>query len=55
MSMEPDQFYVPPYLGVNGWVAVRLDSTKPNWGVIVRLARDDFIAVALKKLAEGVD
>jgi hypothetical protein len=37
---DPDRFFVPPYLGVKGWVAVRLDQPVPNWAEIRDLLWD---------------
>ncbi len=36
----PTRFYVPPYIGARGWVAIRLDTAKVDWAdVEARLTR----------------
>jgi hypothetical protein len=54
IEAAPDRFFRPPYVGVNGWVGVVLD-TKPDWDMVQQLVREAFVHVAatglLKQLA----
>jgi hypothetical protein len=54
---KPDEkrFYVPAYLGVNGWVGVRLDLQKVDWSEIERLLIDSYLLLAPKRLAERLE
>jgi hypothetical protein len=51
---EPEQYFVPPYVGVRGWIGVRLDR-EPDWDDIERVIRDAYLAVAPKKLASMLE
>jgi hypothetical protein len=35
VEASPEHFFVPPYLGVQGWIGIRLDSGL-DWAVIAR-------------------
>ena len=50
----PDRFFVPPYVGVNGWVGVWLDA-KPDWDELAGLLRDGWRRTAPKRLAATLD
>jgi hypothetical protein len=49
VKVQPDQYFVPPYVGFRGWIGVRLDR-EPNWDEVERVIRDAYLAVAPKKL-----
>lgn len=34
VEQDPRRYFVPPYLGPRGWVGVRLDRAKVDWGAI---------------------
>jgi hypothetical protein len=34
---DPRRFFVPPYLGPKGWIGLRLDLPKTDWGQIAYL------------------
>ena len=51
---DPARFFVPPYVGVNGWVGVWLDG-RPDWKHVAELVREGYCAVAPKKLAKLVE
>jgi len=36
VTADPDFFFVPPYVGVGGWIGIRLDRDL-DWGVIASL------------------
>jgi len=46
---EPDRFFVPPYVGCNGWVGVYLDR-KPDWKLVAELLRDAYVLIAPKRI-----
>ena len=37
VEQDPKRYFVPPYLGPRGWVGVRLDLAKVDWGAIAFL------------------
>lgn len=45
VKAEPERYWVPPYVGHKGWVAVILD-VKPDWAAVEELARAAFESVA---------
>ena len=51
---DPKRFYIPAYLGANGWVGVRLDLRKVAWAEIEHLLIGSFLMQAPKKLAARV-
>ena len=50
---DPEQFYVPPYVGSRGWVGVRL-SADHDWDELAELLRDSYRLIAPKRLATQV-
>jgi len=49
VKAQPEQYFVPPYVGFRGWIGVRLDR-RPDWDDVERVIRDAYLAVAPKKL-----
>lgn len=45
ISADPDRFFHPPYVGVRGWLGVRLDRD-PDWGEIAVLLEEAYRTVA---------
>jgi hypothetical protein len=50
----PDRYFVPPYVGVNGWIGVYLDR-ETDWEELGRIVTDSYRAVAPKKLVAVFD
>jgi hypothetical protein len=50
---DPGRFFVPPYVGVAGWVGVRLDHPKTDWIELAILVEGGWASVAPKRVAEG--
>jgi phosphoribosylglycinamide formyltransferase-1 len=51
---QPARFYVPPYIGPRGWIALRLDTGKADWDEVAELVRGSYRLIAptgLVKLA----
>ena len=51
---EPKRFFVPPYVGPNGWVGVWLDG-KVDWPELAGLLEDSYRLVAPKRLITRLD
>lgn len=49
---RPDRFYVPPYVGVGGWIGIFLDK-RPPWTEIAELVEESWRLVAPKKLVKA--
>lgn len=51
IEADPDIFYRPPYVGVAGWVAMRLDGGAPDWDAVEDRVRASYRLVAPRRLA----
>ena len=49
ISMSPDKFFSPPYVGPSGWVGVWLDGDVA-WDEVLEILRDGYRMTAPKKL-----
>jgi hypothetical protein len=50
----PEHYFVPPYVGHQGWVGVRLDRGL-SWDEIAGVIEDAWLTRAPKRLAESLD
>jgi len=48
---DPISFFVPPYVGPKGWIAIRLDLDEVDWDTVSELARRAYQDLAPRKLA----
>jgi hypothetical protein len=46
---DPKRFFVPPYVGHNGWVGVRLDVKKIDWEQLAGILEDGYKLAAPKR------
>lgn len=53
VEMDPDRFFVPPYVGPSGWIGLRLDRP-PSPGWLERVIREGYRMRAPKKLLVGL-
>lgn len=53
VQQNPHRFFVPPYVGVRGWLGVRLDRDV-DWDEIAELVTDPNLCVAPRKLRAKV-
>src|SRR6267378_2762512 len=54
IKADPKRFYIPAYVGQRGWVGLRLDGKRIDWGEVEELARGSYQLVAGKMLAAQV-
>ena len=54
VGSDPERFFVPPYVGHNGWIGVWLD-LPIDWDVISALVTDSYRKTAPKRLAAALD
>jgi predicted DNA-binding protein (MmcQ/YjbR family) len=53
--LDDDRFYVPPYHGPYGWVALDLTKGKVDWDEVAELLESSYRQVALKRLLKVLD
>ncbi len=51
---SPERFFVPPYVGPNGWIGVYLDG-KVDWKEVASLVEDAYRLIAPKRLLARLD
>jgi len=51
IKADPKRFYMPAYVGHRGWVGLRLDVGRVNWGEVEELVKGSYQLVAEKGLA----
>ena len=49
------RFYVPPYFGPAGWLALDLVGTPPDWAEVGELVEASYRQVALKRMLHALD
>jgi predicted DNA-binding protein (MmcQ/YjbR family) len=51
---QGEPFFVPPYVGVRGWVGIRLDDPRTDWEEVAELIATSYCLIAPKRLAEQI-
>src|SRR6266576_5130815 len=51
---DPISFFVTPYLGSKGWIAIRLDLDEVDWETVAEFARRAYQEIAPRKLAAAI-
>ena len=54
VQSDPTRYFVPPYVGVRGWVGIFLDDG-PDWPEVRALMEDSYRLVAPKRLVAELD
>ena len=54
VEADAELFFVPPYVGVSGWLGVRLDRGG-DWEMIAGILEDGFRMVAPKRAIRALD
>ena len=49
VDSDPEQFFVPPYVGHHGWIGIWLDRSL-DWGHVAELVRESYRMTAPKRL-----
>lgn len=52
--LEPERFFVPPYVGHRGWIGMNLD-VDPDWDEVAGVIEDAYRLVAPKTLVKQLD
>ena len=50
-----DRFYVPPYFGPSGWLALDFEAAKVDWDEVAELVDGSYRQVALKRMLKVLD
>lgn len=48
-AASPRRYYLPPYIGAKGWLAMRVDGAKVPWKELARRVAESYRAVAPKR------
>ena len=51
-AANPKRFFIPPYVGKQGWVGFRLDTPSVSWSEVKELIQTSYRMMAGKKLLE---
>ena len=54
VAADPARYFVPPYVGVHGWIGARIDRA-PQWGAIESLLKDAYRLIAPPRLVALLD
>jgi hypothetical protein len=54
VAADPERFFVPPYVGVQGWIGARIDRA-PDWEAIEGLIKDAYRMIAPPRLVALFD
>jgi hypothetical protein len=54
VRLDPDRFFVPPYVGHRGWLGVWLD-VEVDWEEVAGIVTDAYRAIAPKRLLDELD
>jgi hypothetical protein len=54
VAMDPETYFVPPYVGPSGWVGVRLDRGV-DWSAVERLLEEGYRMVAPRRALAKLD
>ena len=52
---DPENYYLPPYIGPKGWFGMRLDRGAPDWEEVRNIVENSYRIVAPKTLARKID
>lgn len=52
---SPERYFVPPYQGTRGWIGVRLEDDRADWGEVAEIVLDAYRMVAPKRLLTRID
>lgn len=52
---DPSRYYVPPYVGPNGWIGVWLDVVEVDWPAVAELLVDGYLLQSGPRAAAEAD
>ncbi len=51
VGLDPERFFVPPYVGHKGWIGVYLDGKRLDWAWASELIEESYSLIAPRRLA----
>ena len=54
VESDPKRFFVPPYVGVHGWIAISLEADQ-DWDLAAELIEQSYRMTAPKRLIKALD
>lgn len=54
VALDSSRFYLPAYIGPQGWVGLRLDQPRLDWSAVEDFVKDSYRLAAPKRLAAEV-
>ncbi|MGH7785981.1 MAG: MmcQ/YjbR family DNA-binding protein [Candidatus Binatia bacterium] len=55
VGAAPQRFFVPPYVGHNGWIGLRLDQPSTDWDEVAEFLADAHRLCAPKRLLKAME
>jgi hypothetical protein len=55
VAADGSRYYVPPYVGPNGWIGVWLDVVQIDWAAVAELLVDGYLIQAGPRAAAALD
>jgi hypothetical protein len=55
VGAHPDRFFIPPYVGTKGWLAMYLDVSELDWSEVDELIEDSYRQMAPKRALKILD
>lgn len=55
VATDGSRFYVPPYVGPNGWIGVWLDVVEIDWAAVAELLVDGYLIQSGPRAAAALD
>ena len=55
VAAVPARFFIPPYVGGKGWLAMYLDERKVDWAEVAELMEDSYRQMAPKRALKVLD
>jgi predicted DNA-binding protein (MmcQ/YjbR family) len=53
--VEDPRFYVPPYFGPGGWLALDFTAAKVDWDEVAELMEGSYRQIAIKRMLKALD
>lgn len=54
VGADPERFFVPQYVGPQGWIGVRLDTPPVDWAMVESLIEEAYVLQAPKRLGAAL-
>jgi hypothetical protein len=55
VAADSERFFIPPYVGGKGWLAMYLDTRRLDWDEVAELLEDSYRQMAPKRAVKALD